>query len=73
MSHDSLSEDLFEVLLHDEALAKSSLRHFFQKNFLFGQNGPNMAQNYKPIALEVCNSSRLVTFVKLSKKILFLD
>ena len=31
LSHDSLSEDLFEVLWHDEALDKSSFTYFSKK------------------------------------------
>ena len=46
MSHDSLFEDLFEVLWRDEALDKSSLSHFSKKNFLFGEYRHNLAQNY---------------------------
>ena len=34
--HDSLSEDLFEVLWHDEALDKSSLSHFSKKISFLG-------------------------------------
>ena len=45
MSHDSLPEDLFEVLWHDDALGKGSLTHFSKKNFIFGQYRPNLAQN----------------------------
>ena len=47
MSHDSLSEDLFEVLWHHEIqkIDKISLSHF-SKNLLLGQYRPNLAQNY---------------------------
>ena len=35
MSHDSLPEDLFEVLWHDDALGKGSLTHFSKRKFHF--------------------------------------
>ena len=38
--HDSLSEDLFEVLWHDEALDKSSLTHFSKRIFFLGNISP---------------------------------
>ena len=43
MSHDSLSEDLFEVLWHHKAqmIDKISLSHF-SKNLLLGQYGPTL-------------------------------
>ena len=43
MSHDSLSEDLFEVLWHHEIqkIDKISLSHF-SKNLLLRQYGPNL-------------------------------
>ena len=39
MSHDSLSEDLFEALWHDEALDKSSLSHFSEEISFLGNIG----------------------------------
>ena len=53
LSHDSLSEDLFEVSWHDEALDKSSPSHFSKKKFLFGQYGPIWLKITQPTALEV--------------------
>ena len=40
MYHDSLSEDLFEVLWHDEALDKSSLTHFSKRISFLGNISP---------------------------------
>ena len=52
MSHDSLSEDLFEVLWHHEVqkIVKISLIHF-SKNLLLGQYQPNLKPSVLGFAL----------------------
>ena len=79
LSHVSLSEDLFEVLWHDEALDKSSLRHF-SKKFAFWTMQDHLAENYttncsrgfqKHSSIMWCNSQTLVIFVTFLKRLLF--
>ena len=53
MSHDSLSEDFFEVLWHDEVLDKSSLSHFSKKISFLGNIGPIWLTITQPIALKI--------------------
>ena len=59
MSHDSLSEDLFGVLWHDEAqqIDKSSLSHF--------------SESQKHSRMMWCNSQALVILVNPPKKFLY--
>ena len=80
MSLDSLSDDLFEVLWHDEALNKSSLIHF-SKKFPFWAIQAHLAENYatncsrdfqKHSSMMWCSSQTLVIFVTFPK-IPFLD
>ena len=54
MSHDSLLEDLFEFLWHNEALEKSSLSHFSKKSPL-EQYWPNLAQIYLTLYHTKCS------------------
>ena len=54
MSHDSLPEDLFEVLWHDDALGKGSLTHFSKKkNSFLGNIDPIWLKIKQPTPLEI--------------------
>ena len=52
MSHDSLSEDFFEVLWHDEVLDKSSLKHFSKQSSFLGNIDPIWLKITQPTALK---------------------
>ena len=65
MSHDSLSEDLLEVLWHDETqqINKSSASHFSKKIYFCGNMGsiwPKITQTY--MTLTNCSRDFLETF-----------
>ena len=79
LSHDSLSENIFEVLCHDEALDKSSLSHF-SKKFPFWAIQAHLAENYttncsrdfqKHSSIMWCNSQTLVIFVTFLERFLY--
>ena len=85
MSHDSLSEDLFEDFWHHEVqkIDKVILNHF-SKNLILGQYRPSLAQNctmlyqincsrdfQKHSSMIWCNSQTLVIFVNFPKRFLF--
>ena len=67
MSHDLLSEDLFEVSWHYEIqkIDKVSLS-YFSKNLLLEQYEPNLAQNYTILHHIKCPRDFLSTFQKHS-------